>query len=215
MVSYLDLPDMPEQYVRELLEWHDRIKIPFDIYDFWYFSRIKRPLPWLWNKEFMETMPHIYEFITQTLGPYINIERIALLETVKAVPDHTDSSAYEFNTTMEHEPVSVRIMLRNSDKDNFWLCPYTEEYWGKPAITYEGDGPNDFPKSIWKPRLGAWWALNNWVCYHGSNYHDGDMKTIMTIHGGPTDKYLELLQRSENMDGIYHPYVDKYFPQNG
>lgn len=210
MAGYIDMPAMPAEYIRDILEWHDSRKLVFDIYPFWLFSRIKRPPPQNWDDDFSTSFPHIKQYLIDTISPYIEIERIALLETIETVPDHTDSSAGEFNDSHFFEPVSVRVMLRNTTGDNFWLCPYKEEYWNGDAITYSGDGPNDYEKVFWKPELGRWWALNNYCCYHGSNHHDGDKKTIMTIHGAPTQKYMELLQRSKDMEGLWHPDLNKY-----
>lgn len=206
MAGYLDLPPMPDEYVSQLLSWHDKNKVLFDIYPFWVFTRMKRPDPLNWDKVFLNEYKHIREFIEDTLSPYVVIERVALLETVATVPDHTDTSAFEFSKDYDYEPSSVRIMIRNSDKDNFWLCPHKEEYWEKPSITYTDHGPLDFPKVYWKPKIGHWWALNNYCCYHGSDHHDGDRKTIMTIHGAPKKKYIELLNISKDMEGLWHPY---------
>lgn len=225
MTSYVNLPPFSEETVNKLLEWHDSnkkrlanpgavaLRQPWEastIRDF--YINMLNPVKVVdsipgnpWSFDFTQKFPELISVFNSL--PFLQIERILLLQNTKFCDSHNDQSKFLYNEA-SLEPCNYRMTLRGSKvSKGFFVQPKPFKHWGsEDALKNQG-----LPVYYWDAKPGYWWTLNNFCCQHGSDWKPGDDKVILSIQGTPDpEKHLELLKNSEHLKCIEHPNLVKF-----
>jgi hypothetical protein len=219
-----NLPGLSTSDIEKLLEWHDNNKKTLinqgslGLKKPWVHTKIRdtellkksvfidNKIPGsAWNKDFIENFSNLVEIFDQL--PFTFIEKIIILETIKDCEPHIDASSkhYQDNSL---EPCNYRMLLRKlKPTKGFYLQGLEKKDFG---ITPQKNVKTSFPKQYFSPTIGKWWVLNNWCCQHGSDWIDGDSKTLISVLGTPSTSHLNVLNSLSDM--VLHPCVYENSP---